>query len=174
MWHISDIVLVKICPEIQPGNCFALVLIPQYALALSIQIHYSTYSTLSKSLARMCWWAKLPIYDEVAFFYLPNQLDAILGNSKQADIDIRSVTSLSGSISSNRAQCFMCLTKWLGYRLTLHSPSFVPAWLRADGYDRWCRQHANLSSLESPWRLWHKTCPVPVQDIIGRICLRDI
>ena len=42
----------------------------------------------------------------------------------------------------------MCLTKWLGYRLALHShsPSFVPAWLRAD-YDRWCRQRTNLSSL---------------------------
>ena len=40
----------------------------QCTLAVSIQIQYSTDSSLSEGLARMSWWTKLPIYDEVAFF----------------------------------------------------------------------------------------------------------
>jgi len=67
----------------------------------------------------------------------------------------------------------VCVTKWFSYRLALHSrgPSSVPAWLRAVyDYDRWCRQRANLSSLESPWWLWHNTSRTLWEGICGDDC----
>ena len=46
---------------------------------------YSTHSTLSKSLAQICWWTKSLIDDDVAFLQLSSRLDAIPGQCRQWD-----------------------------------------------------------------------------------------
>ena len=76
------------------------------------------------------WWCGIPLAPKSTWPDSPSR-------------QIRSLTFLSGSRSSNQIHCFMCLTKWFAQHS--HSSSFVPVWLRAD-YGSLVQIECNISS----------------------------